>query len=245
MYRLCIASEGRGQLWPVVPPPGSDWRFLLSVSLPLTQPPDRTGQPPLQQTQFQLLNVTEYIYLSISMILPLVLHSPAAVTFRVFPVPETVRLGPGDPTAPPGAAPTPNTVGEVAPERGEQGGVVSMMPSLHIRMVGTLSDYCLTLAGLSLEARPVRAVQTGLCRDKHTQAGLMFGVIVKYQHNENQSILPNPTARTFISLWSSAGRDSRPSAILFMKLKLRHEPHHQGCDTLRVHSKHHVHVHRH
>ena len=169
MYRLCVASEGRGQLWPVVPPPGSDWRFLLSVSLPLTQPPDGTGQPPLQQTQLLLLKVTEYIYLSISIALPLVLHSPAAVTFRVFPVPETVRLGPGDPTAPPGAPPTPYTVGEVAPERGEQGGVVSVMRSLHIRMVGTLSDYCLTLAGLSLEPRPVRAVQTGLCRDKHTR----------------------------------------------------------------------------
>lgn len=47
-YRLLsVASEGRGQLLPVVPPPGSDGRFLLSVTLALTEPPDRTGQPAL------------------------------------------------------------------------------------------------------------------------------------------------------------------------------------------------------
>ena len=40
-------------------------------------------------------------------------------TFRVFPVPEPLRLGPGEPTAPPGAPLTPYTVGEVAPEGGE------------------------------------------------------------------------------------------------------------------------------
>lgn len=50
-YRLSVASEGRGQLRAVVPPPGSDWRFLLSVSFTLTQPPNRTGQPTLKRSR--------------------------------------------------------------------------------------------------------------------------------------------------------------------------------------------------
>lgn len=46
----------------------------------------------------------------------------------MFPVPEPLRFAPGEPTAPPaGAPPTPNTVGEVAPERrkGREGSEVS------------------------------------------------------------------------------------------------------------------------
>lgn len=37
-------------------------------------------------------------------------------TFRVFPVPEPLRLGPGEPTPPAGAPPTPKAAGQVAPE---------------------------------------------------------------------------------------------------------------------------------
>lgn len=50
LYRLRIASEGSGQLRSVVPSPGPDWRFFLSIGFSLTEPPDRTGQPALQQT---------------------------------------------------------------------------------------------------------------------------------------------------------------------------------------------------
>lgn len=60
LYHLCIASQGCGQLLPVVPPSGSDWRFLLSVCLSLTQPPHGTGQPALQQTHNY--PYCEYIY---------------------------------------------------------------------------------------------------------------------------------------------------------------------------------------
>lgn len=62
LYHLCIASQGCGQLLPVVPPSGSDWRFLLSVCLSLTQPPHGTGQPALQQTHNY--PYCEYIYYS-------------------------------------------------------------------------------------------------------------------------------------------------------------------------------------
>lgn len=62
LYHLCIASQGCGRLLPVVPPSGSDWRFLLSVCLSLTQPPHGTGQPALQQTHNY--HYCEYIYYS-------------------------------------------------------------------------------------------------------------------------------------------------------------------------------------
>lgn len=38
------------------------------------------------------------------------------VTFKVFPVPEPLRLGPGEPTVPPAAAVTACTEGEETPE---------------------------------------------------------------------------------------------------------------------------------
>lgn len=53
LHHLRIPSEGRGQLGSVVPSPGSHWRFLLSIGFSLTEPPDRTGQPALQQTSIQ------------------------------------------------------------------------------------------------------------------------------------------------------------------------------------------------
>lgn len=70
----------------------------------------------------------------------------------MFPVPETLRFVPGEPTAFPGAPPTPYTVGEVAPESKKQEIISIMMSSLSTRMVKKFKDeYCLTLAGLSLE----------------------------------------------------------------------------------------------
>lgn len=140
IYRLCVASKGGGLFWPVVPPSGSDWWFLLSISLTLTQPPDRTGQPALKKAHtiithsFQLSNKKTQAVLVLfyfdehhsdvaeSWILWFhdnwtnsIIWRESAVTFRVFPVPEPLRFGPGEPTELPRAPLMPITVGEVAP----------------------------------------------------------------------------------------------------------------------------------
>lgn len=103
LHHLRIASEGCGQLRSVVPSPGPDWRFLLSIGFSLTQPPDGTGQPALQQTSTHFHKMCIYHWHSCHMSVTVL----SAITFRVFPVPETLRFCPGDPTAPPGGPPTP------------------------------------------------------------------------------------------------------------------------------------------
>lgn len=95
----------------------------------------------------------------------------SAVTFRVFPVPEPLRLGPGEPTAPPGAPPIPYTVGEVAPARGQnKEWWVHWTSELWVNLV---ISYCLT-GRLSVKTWTFRAVETRVCGDTNTHVNYII-----------------------------------------------------------------------